>query len=522
MAGYQIEDLSFTYSTNKQKSLDNLSLEISDGEFICLCGQSGCGKTTFLRMLKPVLSPYGKTEGKIYFDGKNLSDLTNAQSASRIGFVMQDIDGQIVTDKVWHELAFGLESLGIPNTEIRSRVSEIAEFFGISNWFYRDVCDLSGGEKQLLNLASVMVMMPDVLILDEPTSQLDPISAKEFISILSRLNRELGITVILSEHRLEDVFALSDRVVVMDRGKVIACGTPKEIGKVLSEINHPMERALPTPMQIYNAICGGNDVPITVREGRGWLSTVTEKKVLPVEEHLVQGDTAVLIKDAYFRYERNMPDVIKGLSLEAVNNEIYAVVGGNGVGKSTMLSLISGINKPYKGKVKTMGVVATLPQNPGLLFVEHTIGDELKDSSYIDFCEIDSLLCRHPQDLSGGEIQRAALAKVLMREPDILLLDEPTKGLDSHFKIKLAKLLRNLADRGMSVIIVSHDIEFVAKYADRCSMFFDGSVTATSTPQKMFSKNSFYTTATVRMSRGIIDNAVVLQDIIKSLGEEND
>lgn len=251
---YKIENLSFTYPNRQNKALDKIHLSIHQGEFITLCGKSGCGKTTFLRLLKSVLTPFGQSDGTVLFAGKPLSETDAKEQAAGIGFVMQSPENQIVTDKVWHELAFGLESLGVSTSEIRMRVSETASFFGIQKWFHQKVTELSGGQKQLLNLASVMVMQPSVLILDEPTSQLDPIAAGEFLKILEKINRELGITVILSEHRLEEAFPISDRVIVMDHGRIVADGKPREVGELLKSQNHDMLLALPTPMKIHGAV----------------------------------------------------------------------------------------------------------------------------------------------------------------------------------------------------------------------------------------------------------------------------
>ena len=436
---------------------------------------------------------------------------------------MQDVENQIVTDKVWHELAFGLESLGVPTNEIRTRVSEMAEFFGITDWFYKKVSDLSGGEKQLLNLASVMVMNPDVLILDEPTSQLDPISASEFLRTVEKINRELATTVILSEHRLEEAFVMADRVVVMDNGEIIADDTPKNVGKILKKNNHDMVSALPTPLRVADVL--------TVREGRIWLeefsktNTVDEGRIFRVRE-TNSCKPCIEAKDVWFRYEKNKPDVIKGLSLKINKGEIYAILGGNGTGKTTALSLIGGINRPYGGKVKVSGKVGMLPQNPQLLFTEKTVLDDLRQmkaddgvlSQMIEVCELKNVLNQHPYDLSGGEAQRAALAKVLLTQPEILLLDEPTKGLDAHFKDKLADVLRELTKNGVTVVMVSHDVEFCAKYSDHCSMFFDGSITATATPRELFKNNTFYTTSANRMAKTVIPDAILAEDIILACG----
>lgn len=552
MESYKIETLSFAYPGREKKALDGISLTVKQGEFITLCGKSGCGKTTLLRLLKSVLAPYGQTSGSVYFNGKPLEETDSAAQAAQIGFVLQNPDNQIVTDKVWHELAFGLESLGFSTPEIRTRVAEMASFFGIQTWFHKKVTELSGGQKQLLNLASVMVMQPSVLILDEPTSQLDPIAAQEFLKTVEKINRELGTTVLLSEHRLEEAFPMSDRVVVLDEGRVIADAAPEKIGAILKAQKHDMYAALPVPARVVGAVekdwalC-----PVTVREGSIWLKnyaqthTVSETAI-PAPVQPPEAETAVEMRDVWFRYEKDLPDVICGLELQVRSGELFAVLGGNGTGKTTALSLIGGLNTPYRGTVKIHGkkigeiknlyggVLGMLPQNPQSVFVKNTVEADLKDMlssrklpveeaekqvrEMAALCRITDVLGAHPYDLSGGEQQRAALAKVLLMRPQILLLDEPTKGLDAYFKQIFADILSDLRANGVTVILVSHDIEFCAAYADRCAMFFDGSITSVDAPRAFFAGKSFYTTAANRMARGVLPTAVLCEDIIRACG----
>lgn len=226
-----------------------------------LCGKSGCGKTTLLRQLKPAVTPHGSRSGRVTLDGTPVEQLSFRDQSTRIGYVMQDPDSQIVTDQVWHELAFGLENLGLDQQTIRLRVAEMAQFFGLQALFHRKVESLSGGQKQLVNLAAVMVMQPDVLVLDEPTSQLDPVSASEFFQVIGRINRELGVTVLLSEHRLEGLYAAVDRVIMLDRGRVVASGTPEETARQLMAEGSDLIAALPAPVQISFGVTGGGTVP---------------------------------------------------------------------------------------------------------------------------------------------------------------------------------------------------------------------------------------------------------------------
>ena len=542
MAHFQIKDLTFSYPTSKgKKSLDSVNLSIEKGEYIVLCGKSGSGKTTLLRQLKSVLAPHGKKNGEILFGGVPLEKVNQRDQASKIGYVMQNPDDQIVTDKVWHELAFGLESLGCDQKTMRSRVAEMACYFGIADWFHRDVANLSGGQKQLLNLASIMAMQPEVLILDEPTSQLDPIAASDFLNTVRKINMELGTTVIITEHRLEDIFPYADRAIVMDCGKVIADDTPRNIGKLLHEQKNDMFAAMPTPVRVFYGAEGTGNCPLTVREGRTWLSkTYPDPKVntMPIVELDEEIENPALsLKELWFRYEKDSPDVLRGVSAEVPNGSLYAIVGGNGAGKSTTLKAVCGICKPYRGKVKVFGkpvekyksselfggCLAMLPQDPKSLFVKKTVRedlcemtrDEKKIAEIAAVCEIEGLLDSHPYDLSGGEQQRSALAKVLLTNPKLLLLDEPTKGIDSFFKEKLAAILCKLKEQGITIVMVSHDVEFCAKYADMVSMFFDGQMLTTDTPRRFFGNNSFYTTAANRMSRHVFSMAVTAEDVVQ-------
>jgi len=540
-AHFEIKNLSFSYAAAKgKKVLKEVSLTIQKGEYIVLCGKSGSGKTTLLRHLKPVLAPHGKHTGEILFNGISMAQVSQRDQAAKIGYVMQNPDDQIVTDKVWHELAFGLESLGCDQKTMRSRVAEMACYFGIQDWFHRDVANLSGGQKQLLNLASIMAMQPEVLILDEPTSQLDPIAASDFLNTVRKINIELGTTVIITEHRMEDIFPYADRAIVMDGGQVIANDAPRNIGKLLYEQRNDMFAAMPTPVRAFYGSRGEGDCPLTVREGRNWLSRSFPEepriKTIPEEPTESKKESALSLKELWFRYEKNTPDVLRGVSAEIPKGSLYAIVGGNGSGKSTTLKSICGICRPYRGSVKVFGrpvekyksselfggTLAMLPQDPKSLFVKKTVREDLEEmtrdkaliAQIAATCQVEKLLDSHPYDLSGGEQQRAALAKVLLTQPKLLLLDEPTKGIDSFFKETFARILKELQTKGITIVMVSHDVEFCARYADWVSMFFDGQILTTDHPRRFFGNNSFYTTAANRMSRHVFSMAVTVEDVI--------
>ena len=539
MAYFQIQNLSFSYPAAKDKlTLADINLSIEQGEYIVLCGASGSGKTTLLRQLKSVLAPHGEKTGTILFNGIPLEQVSQQEQAAKIGYVMQNPEEQIVTDKVWHELAFGLESLGCNQRTMRAKVAEMACYFGIADWFHKDVATLSGGQKQLLNLASIMAMQPQVLILDEPTSQLDPIAASDFLNTVRKINTELGTTVIITEHRLEDIFPHADRAIVMAGGRIIANDTPRKIGKLLYEQNDTMFAAMPTPVRVFYSAAGEGACPLTVREGRTWLSqyySAPKISTLPEETQPAGKEIALSLQDLWFRYEKDGVDVLRGVSAEIPTGALYAIVGGNGAGKSTALKAVCGICKPYRGKVKVFGkpvekyktrelfggCLAMLPQDPRSLFVKNTLredlaemtGDQENIARIAAICEIDQLLDSHPYDLSGGEQQRSALAKVLLTDPKLLLLDEPTKGIDNFFKEKLAGILCKLKNQGITIVMVSHDVEFCAQYADSVSMFFDGQILTTDTPRRFFGNNSFYTTAANRMSRHVFSMAVTADNV---------
>lgn len=543
-----IKDLTFSYPNKENFALQNVNLSINSGDFVVVCGQSGSGKTTLLRMLKKEIAPHGEKQGAVYYKGEDVEKLDDKISAQKIGFVFQKPDQQIVTDKVWHELAFGLESLGYDSDYIRLRVGEMANYFGITSLFRKKTTELSGGQKQLMNLASVMAMSPDVIILDEPTSQLDPITANDFITTLKKINDELGLTVIIIEHRLQEVFPIADKVAVMEDGKVICYDTPRNVCEKLS--NHPMSQGFPSAVRIWQKSGGKGNCPLTVKEGRNFINLNFSERKLPLRNTIPNTEDIITLKDVFFRYEKGGNDILSGTNLSIKKGEHFCILGGNGSGKTTTLKILAGLLKPYRGKViidnnkmtkKTTADfnrlgVAMLPQNPESVFLKSRVIDDytelckikgIEKSDYEDKINlvaeklgIKDLLENHPYDLSGGEIQKCALGKVLISEPKILLLDEPTKGVDAYSKLSLSKILQEIKSDGVTIITVTHDVEFASIVADRCGLFFDGEVLSSLVPQEFFSKNNFYTTASSRISRDKFANAVTVDDVVSLIKEE--
>ena len=545
----QVKNLSFTYPNTDSPAADDINMSVNQGEFILICGASGCGKTTLLRLIKKELAPAGNLKGEILYnlDAKGFKETA---SAFDVGFVFQNPDSQIVTDSVWHELSFGLENMGVPSDTIRRRVGEMASYFGINEWYHAKTDSLSGGQKQILNLASVMVMDPKILILDEPTSQLDPITASEFIKTVFSLNREFGITVIIAEHRLEELFPLADRVAVMDGGNLIFYGSPEKACGTLKD--NPIFEGFPSAVKIFEGtknltkLPEGYQCPLTVRDCKNYLnanfSHLSGKEVKVISPEPT--NPVIEAENLYFRYDKNLPDILRSMSISVCENEIMGILGGNGAGKTTALNVISGAEMPYRGHVKIYGkkikdyknnslyrnMLAYLPQDPQCIFVKNKVSEDFeaalaalngKNQNIASESErvseelgISHLQNKHPYDLSGGELQKCALAKLMLTDPKIMLLDEPTKGLDAVSKNKLISLLRRLRAKGMTFLIVTHDIEFAAGICDRCAMFFDGGIISQSAPNEFFSSNRFYTTSAHRACRDIFPNAVLTDEVI--------
>lgn len=572
MALLRFEKVSFAYPDAARRALDEVSFSMEEGEYLVVCGESGCGKTTLLRQAKPELTPAGARGGTVYYREQPLSEVPELTSAMEIGYVQQNPDNQIVTDYVWHELAFGLENMALPTRMIQRKVSEMASFFGMEEWFRKKTSELSGGQKQMLNLASIMAMNPKLLILDEPTSMLDPLAARNLLDTVARINRELGVAVLLCEHRLEDVFQRADRVLLMKQGGILADGTPENLTFALQRdpAASRIYLGLPGAARIFGelqkeGICPAEEkLPLSIRDAR----RILRELELPFEN--VEAENGMLLpgsgvekgtyiermqststgatggakvshrekkeapaleaSELWFRYEEKGKDVLRGLSLSLGRGEFLALLGGNGAGKSTLLRILCGLKKPLRGKVKKDKALrlAMLPQSPQALFTYDSVWEDLLDAArqggqgdatgrakaMAAKLELTDKLTSHPFDLSGGELQRAAIGKLLLQDADVLLLDEPTKGLDAYLKQELAEILRKLTEDGITLLMVTHDLEFAAAYADRCALLFDGRITSEEEPHAFFTGNRFYTTTAGLIAEGYIPGAITCGEVI--------
>jgi energy-coupling factor transport system ATP-binding protein len=536
MALIELRDVSFIYPTADKPAIDDFSLSVEKGQFVVLFGASGSGKSTVLRMLKKEIQPHGRLKGEILINGQSIGE--EDEPLSQVGFVFQDPENQVVADDVLHEVVFGLENKGVMTNEMRSRVAEMVHFFGFKSLLHRKMHELSGGMKQQINLASVLLMQPDILILDEPTAQLDPVSAREFLDMLGRLNEEFGMTIILAEHRLDDVFMMADKIVLLKNGKCIVEGEPRQVIETIwNTQEQPFAPSIPALYLSTVKKENRSEIPLTVKEGRNWiqeLKLMGSSKENGTHNEIV-AKKLLEVRDLHFRYRKEGETVLNELDFTLNKGDLYALLGGNGSGKSTLLKILIGILKPTHGKITFLDkalkswkpieiarTVGYLPQNPKIFFVHDTVEKEIQDTmqkwSMTNQQEVDHLLQRlgisqllhsHPYDLSGGELQKAALACVLLRKPEILILDEPTKGLDPISKESFSKILLDLKKEGMTVVMSTHDIEFAAQNATKCGMMFQGNITSENEPKEFFKRNFFYTTMVQRLFRHHPNNEIV-------------
>ncbi|OTY63313.1 cobalt ABC transporter ATP-binding protein [Bacillus thuringiensis serovar yosoo] len=542
VAHAEINNLSFVYADENEYALQHISLSVQKGEFIALAGGSGSGKTTLLKHFKKELLPIGTRSGEIFYEGVLIEEVADLLSAQEIGMVFQNPENQIVMDTVIQELAFSLENIGLPSHIIQKRIAELISFLGFQDLLHQSVHTLSGGQKQLVNLAAVLVMQPKLLLLDEPTAQLDPIAAKEFLGLLKRINEELGITIILSEHRLDEVIPLATRVVCMDNGRIMYDGSPKIVITDMwgVETFRPFIPQIPRLFLEWNV----RDIPFTVREAQMKMNDFAA--ISYVNEPIAQSEKQEVILSAEhisFQYEKNSPLILHDLSVSIEKGKWVALVGKNGTGKSTLLTILAGLQKARRGKVKWNGKVihkidskerfksiGYVSQHPYYHFTFDTVWDEVYERARELYGEqgkeiaentlkqfwLYSLKERHPHDCSGGEQQLLALCTTLLSKPTLLLLDEPTKGLDPWKKERVGELFRKLQKEGTTIVMATHDIEFTAKYVDQCMMLFDGTVIMNDAPKEFFSGNFFYTTSINRFIRKELPYALTWEDVYEA------
>ena len=455
------DDVTFRYPGSRGDVLSGVSMAVPAGAFALLVGGTGSGKSTLLSLAKPQIAPAGDRAGQVRVFGRPVDGLDGA-AACEVGYVFQDPDNQIVCDSVWHEMAFGLENLGTPQGEMRRRVAEASYFFGMGPWFHSDTDALSGGRKQLLALASTLVMQPRVLLLDEPTAQLDPVAARNFLHALFRVNRELGCTVVVATHEPELMADYATCAFELVDGAVRAV---ENLGRFKCEAT----------LAERGALCDAN------------------------------APAAVSARGAWFRYGRDDDWVLRGLDLEVRQGEVHALVGGNGCGKSTLLALIAGTRRAQRGEVRSaISAKAMLPQDPKALFAEERVDEELMEWAHIGGYGADEVQAMmgelgladradlHPYDLSGGQRQMLALGKLLLVHPRLLLLDEPTKGLDRTARERVTGMIEAARRDGVTVIVSTHDLAFVRRVADRASLMFDGELACTEPVGEFFRNNLFY------------------------------
>ena len=561
MAFIEFNDVSFTYLDHTTPAIHNLHVQVEQGQWVVICGASGSGKSTLFKLCVPEIMPAGKMTGEIIIDGKRISDYSQRETSSMIGFVMQHPEQHIVMERVVDELVFSMENLGLPLTVMRKRLAEMAQLFDLEPLLEQPTMSLSGGQQQLVQLASILMVQPKILLLDEPLSQLDPIAASSFMQLLAKIHQDYGITVLMTMHRLEEVWSLVDRICLIDQGVIVAQGTKQEIVR-----HHPqLDLYLPTATQLMIALGTREEVPMTVQGIRQQLASMNWEHIqLTSDEageslmtHLnvqsdVQSDVqrvpVLSVSELVFRYQKNSKLICKNLSVQLHQGDLVALFGANGSGKSTLLQLMAGMLKPQYGTVH-LQPLANLPsagrptgtsigyigQQPMLHFLKETVKQELESAmAYaqnhgysIDFNEtiasygLEKCLLRHPFDLSGGEKQILAIACVLMRQPRILLLDEPTKGLDPMYKERIQSHLLQAHRQGTTIIIATHDIEFAAEVANRCMLMFNGMIIVDATPEIFLRENYFYTTPIQRLVREWVPHAIRWGDVVASC-QKND
>ncbi len=566
---FKVENLTYYYPGSARAALRDINLEIGEGDFILVAGGSGSGKSSLARALAGLIPDFygGRIGGKVFFRGKDIGKMDRRKLAREVGMIFQDPEKQIVQTCVEAEIAFGLENLGLCPGEMPRRIAEVISFMNLLPVKESFTANLSGGQKQKLALASVLAMQPRVLVFDEPTSQLDPVSAEDILNLAKRLNEEMGFTVIMIEQRLERCFHLADRVLLMEKGEIVCAGRAQEVAGATIKRGLPF---LPPVTRLFASL-NFSSTPVTVKEGRKILRSCHEEKNFAAKEQSVlccnnvhTGDlreqkivaggrhsgeccnpahdlreqtSVVSLKNVWFTYPGGQ-EVLKDVSLDVKEGEFMAILGENGAGKSTLLKLMTGILKPGRGSVRVQGkdlsnkgfkeirkFTAYLSQNPNDYLFRDTVEDELlftlKNFGIGNIAAVDEMLEKfhlvgyrktNSRDLSGGERQRVALASVLVTGPGLIILDEPTRGVDFCLKAELGRFLQEETEKGGTVIVVTHDVEFAAEFAGRSVIMFAGSIVSDGEKHDVLGKSVFYSPQISKMCRGICEGVLTLAE----------
>lgn len=538
-----VQDLSFAYPDQTAKVLDHINLTINLGDFLLIAGNTGSGKTTLLNHFKKELTPLGNRQGHITIDGTPIDDLSKLQSAQTVGYVAQDPQVQPVMSKVIDELAFPLENIGCPSDEIERRITELSNFLGLDQSLNREINQLSGGQLQLVNLASVLILRPKLILLDEPTSQLDPLIAQNFLNVLSRVQRELGITIVLTEHRLSTISGLANRMILLQHQTITFDGSPTDGIKEMFKDDR-LTYFIPSIPKLFlaNQITS-NPLPISVAQGQAAIQAANLKFIptakAPVHQSNNEHQPLLTAKNISFTFDGTR-NVIDHLDLTVNRGDWLAIIGKNGSGKSTLLSLLIGLTTPQHGKIRfeqqvvwkirtadRIKRISFLSQTPSLQFTANSVRQELEVQAnqlklpdpaqqikqLVAKFHLEKILNQNPFDISGGQQQLLGLAIALMAKPDLLVLDEATKGLDPYTKVMVGNTLKEAQQNCVTIIMASHDMEFCAAFADHCTFMFDGHLNTLLPTTAFFANNFFFTTPINRIVRDQVPDALLVDDL---------
>lgn len=547
----EFKNFSFFYPDATLPSLDCINVKISEGEFLVITGPSGGGKSTFLRSINGLVPNFygGKISGEVIVCERNASKTPTNEMSELVGMVFQDPENQLISNRVEREIAFGMENLCFPETLMKKRIEEALDAVNISRLRNRITSELSGGQKQKVAIASALALHPSILLLDEPTSELDPRSAEEALNVIEKINDELGLTILLVEHRLERVIHHVDRMLLIDNGKILYDGSPRTIKSADIE-NWKVGLPPVTRLSLHFKDRLINGLPLTVKEARLSLKDVLSNpgKNVTWERKSSSGKVCFSMENVYFSYDGEK-DVLRNISLNIYEGDMIALMGKNASGKTTLVKLMNGLVKQRKGKVLLFGKkifdysiddliqkVGIVFQDPNLHLFNDTVEEEVafvlrnlgleqnvienKVADILKRFKIYEYRNSYPHDLSGGQRQRVALASVLVSEPEILILDEPTRGMDYYLKQELISYLR---EKTKTVIMVTHDVETAAEFADRIVLLSEGNIISDGNKRDVLSKALLFSPQINRLVQpyakyGIPDDTLTVEEILEVVG----